>query len=207
MKFPNHQQQKDIARGFRKRLFIHLDNYVGCIDGMLVWTNKPNTVILENCDLGPLKFLCGRKKKFGLNLQAICDHREKFMDVFISFLGLASDFLCYCHSSICKKLNIPGFLNPGLCIYGEAAYTNTMSMCMPYKSMSSGPKDAYNFDQSQLRINIECAFGILVHRWGVLHKPIPVNISIKRISQLVCALCILHSFCIDEKDMIIANNI
>ena len=36
MKFPNHQQQQEIARGFRKKSFIHLDNCVGCIDGMLV---------------------------------------------------------------------------------------------------------------------------------------------------------------------------
>merc|ERR1719491_2544153 len=174
---------------------------------MLVWTNKPNKDTLENCDLGPLKFFCGRKKKFGLNLQAICDHRKRFMDVFIGFPGSASDFLCYCNSSICEKLNTPGFLVPGLCIYGDAAYANNMSMCVPYKSVSSGPKDALNFYQSQLRINIECAFGILVHRWGVLRKPIPVNISIERTSQLVRALCIPHNFCIDEKDMIISTHL
>ena len=82
-----------------------------------------------------------------------------------------------------------------------------MSMCVPYKSVSSGPKDTFDFYQFQLRINIECAFGILVHRWDVLHKPIPVNISIKRTSQLVHALCILHNFCINEKDMIISSHL
>ena len=121
MKFPNHQQQNNIACGFQKKLFIHLDSCVGCIDGMLVWTNKPNKVTLENCDLRPLKFLCGKKKKFSLNLQAIYDHRKRFMDVFIGFPGSASDFLCYCNLSICEKLNTPGFLVPGLCIYGDAA--------------------------------------------------------------------------------------
>ena len=129
------------------------------------------------------------------------------MDVFIGFPGSASDFLVYCNSTICEKLNTPGFLVPGLCIYGDAAYANNMSMCVPYKSVSSGPKDAYNFYQSQLRINIEFAFGILVHRWGVLRKPIPVNISIERTSQLVCALCILHNFCIDEKDITISSHL
>ena len=206
IKFPNHQQQQHIAAGFKKKSFVGFDNCVGCIDGMLVWTNKPNKTTLQKCDLGPLKFLCGRKKKFGLNLQAICDHKRKFIDVFIGFPGSASDFLCYCNSSICDKLNAPGFLLPGLCIYGDAAYANNMTMCVPYKSVSNGPKDAYNFYQSQLRINIECAFGILVHRWGVLRKPIPVNISIERTTQLVRALCILHNFCIDEKDTVIPTH-
>ena len=120
---------------------------------------------------------------------------------------MCSDFLCYCNSSICEKLNTPGFLVPGLFIYDDDAYANNMSMCVPYKSVSSGLKDAYNFYQSRLHINIECTFRILVHRWDVLHKPIPVNISIKRTSQLIHTLCILHNFCIDKKYITISSHL
>ena len=54
-------------------------------------------------------------------------------------------------------------LAPGLCIYGDAAYGNNMYMTVPFKNVSMGPKDAFNFYHSQIRINIECAFGMLVH--------------------------------------------
>ena len=40
---------------------------------------------------------------------------------------------------------------------------------------------------------------MLVHRWGCLRKPIPVNISIPRICPLVKCLCILHNYCINQR--------
>ena len=61
-------------------------------------------------------------------------------------------------------LEIPGFLADGLSIYGDNSYINGPYMVTPFKAVSSGIKDAYNFYQSQLRINIECAFGVLVNR-------------------------------------------
>eukprot|EP00956_Cyclotella_meneghiniana_P023471 scaffold45715_cov37-Cyclotella_meneghiniana.AAC.2 len=34
--------------------------------------------------------------------------------------------------------------------------------------------------------------------WGILRKPMPVNITMQKISSLVLALCKLHNFCIDN---------
>jgi hypothetical protein len=34
--------------------------------------------------------------------------------------------------------------------------------------MATMHKDDYNYYQSQLRMTIECAFGMLVHRWSIL---------------------------------------
>ena len=42
---------------------------------------------------------------------------------------------------------------------------------------------------------------MLVHLWAILRKPIAVNISIQRTSQLVRALCMLHNFCIDQNEI------
>eukprot|EP00804_Cyclotella_cryptica_P020311 CCRYP_014047-RB/>CCRYP_014047-RB protein AED:0.24 eAED:0.17 QI:0/0/0/1/0/0/2/0/324 len=84
------------------------------------------------------------------------------------------------------------------CLFGDNAYVNALYMCTRWKNVSGGPKDAMNFFHSSLRICIECAFGILVHRWGILRKPMPVNLSVQKISSLVLALCKLHNFCIDN---------
>ena len=72
-------------------------------------------------------------------------------------------------------------------------------MTTPYKGVSGGIKDAFNFYHSQLQINIECAFGILVHKWGCLQKPLPCNLLLPKICALLKCLCILHNFCIDER--------
>jgi hypothetical protein len=46
---------------------------------------------------------------------------------------------------------------------------------------------------------VECAFGMLVQRWGILQAPMPRNIELKKVIALVNALAKLHNFCIDEK--------
>ena len=199
IQFPStHTEQEKVANGFKKKSWVQFDNCTGCVDGMLVWITKPSKNSMSESRIGAAKFFCGRKKKFGLNLQAICDHKCRFLDVDISHPASTSDYLAFCTSSILVDLEKENFLKPGLCLYGDNAYVNTSFMASPFKGTSSGPKDACNFFQSQIRINIECAFGILVSRWGVLRKAIPGNISIQKICSLVRCLCILHNFCINE---------
>ena len=86
-----------------------------------------------------------------------------------------------------------------MCKYGNNAYTNSSFMATSFESVLSGIRDGYNFYHSQIRINIECAFGMLVNRWAVLRSLIPLNISICKTTSLVRALCCLHNYLIDEK--------
>ena len=72
-------------------------------------------------------------------------------------------------------------------------------MATPYQGGNlSGSRDAYNFYHSQLRITIECAFGCLTQRWGILRSPFPASMSLKKIIHLTLALFRLHNFCLDE---------
>ena len=172
---------------------------------MLVWTNKPSRPHLRPVGVGPKKFFCGRKKKFGLNIQAICDHKRRFLDAEVEHPASTSDCMCFTTSAIHQRLKREGFLADGLCLFGDNAYVNTPFMATPYKGASEGIKDAYNCHHSSLRINIECAFGMLVHRWGVLRRAIPVNISVQKTASLVRALCMLHNFCIDNKESVASS--
>ena len=71
-------------------------------------------------------------------------------------------------------------------------------MATPYPNVSNnGYKDDYNFYHSQLRINIECAFGMLVSRWGILRTPLSSRFTIGKIIGLVLCLGRLHNFLID----------
>lgn len=200
--FPTeHSRQIEIAEGFKRKSRVDFPSCLGCVDGMLIWINKPCQKSKLQSGIGPKKFYCGRKKKFGINLQAICDHRRRFLDIDVRHPGSTSDYLSFSTSKIHSKiLTVPNFLHPSLHFFGDNAYVNTSFMATPFKGSHSGVKDAYNFYHSQLRINIECAFGMLVHRWGVLRKPFPVNITVSKVSQIVRVLCILHNFCIDGNE-------
>ena len=74
-------------------------------------------------------------------------------------------------------------------------------MATPYAATSGGTKDAFNFYHSQLRIRIECAFGMLTHRWAILRSAIPMNVTVHKTVALVLALARLHYYCIlDENE-------
>ena len=78
-------------------------------------------------------------------MQAICDHRLRFLDIDISHPASTSDYLSFATSLICKLLQKPIYLAEGLSIYGDNAYVNSPYIVTPFKAVSSGVKDAYIF--------------------------------------------------------------
>ncbi|EJK67522.1 hypothetical protein THAOC_11427, partial [Thalassiosira oceanica] len=213
IKFPETEaEQRAVAEGFRRKSEIGIDCCCGAVDGMLVWIHKPSTRDERVIGIGPKKFFCGRKKKFGLNMQGVCDSRGFFLDVEVRFPGAASDFFAFDESGLKKKVEKEGFLGSApsslfggkLCLFGDNAYVQTPYMCTPWKAVSGGSKDAFNFFHSQVRINIECAFGMLVHRWGILRRAIPMGIDVNKTTRLVLALCKLHNFCIASQEGVVA---
>ena len=195
------ETQKKIARGFCNASKVKFDCCAGAIDGILIWMHKPSQKEADAAGVGQKKFLCGRKSKFGLNCQALCDVRGRFLDISITYGGSSSDCLAFEASELHKRLE-EGLLADGLVIFGDNAYLNTKYMATPYPNIAGKDqeksKDNYNFYHSQVRIRIECAFGMLVQRWGTLRMAMPKGIGLARIIALVNALAKLHNFCIDE---------
>jgi DDE superfamily endonuclease len=194
-----HSKQQEIAEGFRKVSAANFNCCAGAIDGILIWIHKPSPDDCKSsgCDSG--KFFCGRKKKFGLNCQAVSDVNGRILDIAINYPGSTSDCPAFEAMSLYEKLE-NNILAPGLCLFGDNAYLNTPYMATPYAAVSGGTKDSYNFYHSQLRIRVECCFGILTHRWSILQSAIPMKVSIKKTVSLVIVLAKLHNFCIDNKD-------
>jgi hypothetical protein len=75
-------------------------------------------------------------------------------------------------------------------------------MATPYSYVSGNPnkksKDNYNFFHSQLCIRVECTFGMLVARWGILRMATSYKITVARTIALVNTLARLHNFCLEE---------
>jgi len=132
-------------------------------------------------------------------MQAVSDKRGRILDLSIKCGGSSSDCLAFEASNLYSRL-VRGLLAPGLVLFGDNAYINSSFMATPFPNVSSGNKDDYNFFHSQLRIRVECSFGMLVHRWGILRSAIPMGITIQKTVALVNALAKLHNYCIDRQD-------
>ena len=201
IKFPSsqHDEQHKLASGFEEKSGANFPSCVAAIDGLLIWTERPSKAqcVLSKC--GPKKFFCSRKHKFGLNMMGTVDSEGRFLDVQIAHPAATSDYLAFATSDLKAKLEEPGFLAPGLVVFGDNAYSNTHYMVTPYKGKVTDDQDSFNFFHSQLRIQVECAFGKLVHRWGILRRPLSQTYGIHRTCNLVLALCRLHNFCTNRR--------
>ena len=81
---------------------------------MLVWIEKPNEKECRKVGVGSKKFYCGREKKYGLNLQASCDHLKRFTSVSIIYPASTSDFLAFETSRFHTEIKQEGFHAEGL---------------------------------------------------------------------------------------------
>ena len=202
------EEQRRIAAEFEAASTPKIRNCAGAIDGILIWILKPSLKEAKSVGVDQRKFLCGRKHKFGLNCQAVSDCRGRILDISIKFGGSSSDCLAFEGSELYRRLDNGLLLhdegNDRFVLFGDNAYLNTPFMATPFTNVSGdancAAEDSYNFYHSQLRIRVECAFGMLVQRWGILRTAMPRNIRIQKITALVTALAKLHNFCISEAD-------
>ena len=77
----------------------------------------------------------------------------------------------------------------GLWIVGDDAYSSSEYLIYPYSAQSSRLDNNMNnfyFYQSRDRINVECAFGILVEKFGVLRRPMSCALAHTTMVVNVC---------------------
>ena len=200
--FPDYKGQKDIASGFQKRSGANFATVIGAIDGILIWILKPFKQECQMANCGEVSFNCSRKDKYGLNMQAICDNELRFIFIDMSWPGATADYMAWVTSCLCLQIesclgsDVPT-IKTGFTLVGDNAYVKTEYMAVPIKGIKTDSEDSYNFYQSQLRITIERAFGVLVHRWSILRGPLTVPLF--KVVPLVQTLCKLHNFCIDQR--------
>jgi hypothetical protein len=173
--FPTHKQQMKIAAAFQAKSGAGFDNVVGAIDGLVICTRMPTLAECVAMNVGQVNFRCHRKDKYGMNLQAICDHDLKFTWADMRYPAATSDYMAWVTSKLHRALEnnaMSKMIIDGFVIVGDCAYVKKMFMATPLRGVQEGPEDAYNFYLSQLRITIERAFGVLVHWWAILRAPL-----------------------------------
>ena len=163
---------------------------VGAIDGVHFKQRCPSSTDVPD----PMRYYVARKQEFALLAIAICDYHRRFTWVDISHASQTHDATAWEATELGLRIKAgdlpqPFFLN------GDAAFTLSPSMITP--STGDASLDDFDFYQSSNRMAIECAFGILVRRWGVLWRPL--GMAFRRRAPLIVALMRLHNFCIDER--------
>ena len=119
IKYPESaEEQRKIAREFQKVSTPGFNICAGAIDGILIWIKKPTMKNAERAGSGQMRFLCGRKGKFGLNCQAVSDVRGRFLDISIGYGGSSSDCLAFEASSLYHRCEHEGLMKDGLVLLG-----------------------------------------------------------------------------------------
>mmetsp|Transcript_26550 Transcript_26550/g.42669 ORF Transcript_26550/g.42669 Transcript_26550/m.42669 type:complete len:313 (-) Transcript_26550:47-985(-) len=178
---------KAASDGFKAISGIELEGAISAIDGILVRVREP--AASEVCDPASYK---SRKGFFGVNVQAACNADRLFTHLSCLTPGGTNDALAWRMSKL--KNWIETNLPKKYFMLGDAAYHNTESMLSPYTNSGNyGEKeDSLNYFQSQCRIAIECAFGELVGRFQVLHRPLRGNLKFK--CMIIRSAFKLHNF-------------
>ena len=171
--FPSHDVQGVIAREFQANSGVDFGCCIGAVNGILIKTKRPNK---DECGVtGVTKFYCARKNSYGLNMQVVADSRQRILIYDIGWPGSASDYLAFSNLSLGSSLET--LIASGYANFGDNAYVNSPRMIVPYFRAQAGTaEDNFNFFQSQLRMSIECTFGMLVNRFGILHAPLPFSL-------------------------------
>ena len=159
----------------------------------------------------------------GLNVQAICDSKCRFIYVAIGGPGklyqrlfhhhscklLANSLLSYfslatgCTSDLraYQGISAPDLvesLPAGFHIVADAAYMVSEHLLGPFHGAQrdNEANSTFNFYLSQLRIRIEMAFGLLTTKWRILRQPLAVNVADGTVAKIVETCTILHNFVI-----------
>eukprot|EP00804_Cyclotella_cryptica_P014762 CCRYP_017415-RA/>CCRYP_017415-RA protein AED:0.21 eAED:0.25 QI:0/0/0/1/1/1/2/0/244 len=120
---------------FKDKSSVDFEWCSGAIDGIIIWMNRPTLKEAANVGVDQQKFFCGRKHKFGLNCQAVCDVRGRFLDISITHGASAADCLAFENSELYKRLQ-KGVLAEDLVLFGDDAYINSIFMATPYPNTS-----------------------------------------------------------------------
>lgn len=196
---PGRKTEEDwmaIADEFFQR--TNFPNVIGAIDGKHVRVEKPE-YSGSKC--------CNYKKYFSMVLMAWVDADYKFVFIDVGSFGSMSDSIIFQESKMGlmlkrNRLNIPedqplpgeGNVIPiPFSVVADEAFGLANNVLRPYaKKKLTVLKRVFNYRHTRARRFVECAFGILVNKWRILHRALDVNEEF--CDRIIMCCCILHNF-------------
>ncbi|XP_067234567.1 putative nuclease HARBI1 [Chanodichthys erythropterus] len=197
VRLPQGEELEEVGAGFARLAgspAFHMA--VGAIDGCHIRIKPP--AVNAACYFN-------RKLFHSVQLQAVCDHRGKFIDICVGFPWSVHDARTLKNSPIYSRQLYPP---EGRCILGDGGYpclTSPITIMTPYREPVASPVEArYNRHHSRARCIIERAFGMLKTRWrSIFFKALEVSPDFTPIVVTCCV--ILHNMCFATGDIIDAE--
>ena len=197
MPLDDEQSLQNIAQDFAKINESTREIFAGvvlAIDGLVIQTRKPTK--LEVGDRNVTLFR-NRKGIWGIVILAGCDASKRYRFWNATSSGSTNDCIAWAHSAL-KAAVDAGRLPRGYYFIGDEAFSCTPQFLSPWSGRGLPKcKDSFNYYLSCRRQVIECSFGILVHRWGILQRALTCAFERWALVTTVCAK--LHNICIDER--------
>ena len=113
-------------------------------------------------------------------------------------VGSTHDSAALSLSALYRAAMEAGGLPGGMYLLGDEAYVASNWMLVPYSGQQLPPdKDCTNYYISLDRQTIERAFGTMVARFGILHRPL--TCKTKRVPKLMGAIARMHNPTVKSK--------
>ena len=171
---------------------------IGAVDGWIVKIQKPRK---KDGVLNPKSFY-SRKGFYGLSVQAIVDKKKRVLFRSIESRGAEHDSTAFKRTGLYKWLmdnNWYELKRRGYFFIGDSAYSLRSFLMTPYDNTMHGtPEDNFNYFHSSARIVVECAFGEIDLRWGILWRPLKFALELN--CKVIDACMRLHNFIVDFRE-------
>ena len=185
--WPSQEEKQKAEQDFNRNSKIQ--GIVGAIDGTYIAikapTNNPEVYINRKC-------------YHAITLQAICDSKRKFLDVFVGYPSSVGDRRILLNSNFYQNvtLNYNEYFNDNQFILGDKAYPNLKWLLAPYIDRGNMREYQIFFNKchASTRSVVERSFALFFGRFRRL-KYLDMS-RIDLIPDTVVAACVLHNICL-----------
>lgn len=185
IKWPTLQKAREIEAGFR--MLNGFPGVIGVVDGTHISVRIPQR--------GDQAYYC-RKGYPAMQVQATCDHKFLYTDVFLGYPGSVHDARVFRNSDVYANANALYYKDEGedFHVLGDSAYPATTFCLTPFRrSAAQTPEHRrYSYRLSQLRMTIEVAFGRTKSWFRILNHV--DRRSKKKLIDVIAACFVLHNF-------------
>jgi hypothetical protein len=195
------ERMKEVALDFARASGGVMNGCIGALDGWIVKINKPT----KKDGVANPKLFYSRKGFYGISVQAIVDKKKRILFCSIESRGAEYDSSAFKHTDLYAWLveNWVQLARKGFYFIGDSAYGLKSFLLTPYDNTCHGTaQDNYNFFQSSSRIVVECAFGEIDLRWGILWSKL--QFSLKNNCRIIDACMRLHNFIVEYRESAVA---
>ncbi|XP_052085077.1 putative nuclease HARBI1 [Mytilus californianus] len=196
IQWPETQQQKNKIRdGFYD--VAHFPGVVGTIDGTHVRIQAPS---------GDNEYAFVNRKGFhSINVQGVCDHTGKFLNVVANWPGSCHDSFIFKTSNLGRYMETRhrGYDMDGV-LLGDSGYPCKRYIVTPYLRPNSESQVRYNKAHVKTRAIVERCFGWWKRRFNILHGEI--RTKPEKAVKIITACAVLHNIALKLREQMEDDN-